>query len=138
MNYSDYRVRKYWGEKQNLFNIFTIWGFGTACQGVLFYWNINSTFILSQDLRVWMSIISSLHIEYWSLWNTQCKKRLPILKISFQTRKSCVFITNHAYKLIIVTIIIVPHNFLKYLRFFKENPHLDTYITSLFNEEDGN
>jgi bifunctional ADP-heptose synthase (sugar kinase/adenylyltransferase) len=31
MNYSDYRVRKYWGEKQNLFNIFTIWGFGTAC-----------------------------------------------------------------------------------------------------------
>ena len=33
MNYSDYRVRKYWGEKQNLFNIFTIWGFGTACKG---------------------------------------------------------------------------------------------------------
>ena len=25
MNYSDYRVRKYWGEKQNLFNIFTIY-----------------------------------------------------------------------------------------------------------------
>ena len=33
MNYSNYRVRKYWGEKQNLFNIFTIWGFGTACKG---------------------------------------------------------------------------------------------------------
>ena len=32
MNYSDYRVRKYWGEKQNLLNIFTLWGFGTACK----------------------------------------------------------------------------------------------------------
>jgi hypothetical protein len=58
MNYSDYRVRKYWGEKQNLFNIFTIWGFGTACSD-----NITLPYA-KFDFK-----------EYWSNYNPETKKQ---------------------------------------------------------------